>query len=276
MGFSWGDVLGGVGDAFSSIGGLAADALTGGGWSAQEANKTNVELAHQNRDWAEKMSNSAYQRAMTDMKAAGLNPMLAYQQGGASTPSVATPEVQATKMGAGLANTAKSALEMMATNQNTKKAKSETELNTENLKTQKTVQQLNNAQTEKQTWSARESEENINNKAAQTQLIHKQREEANHRIREAKADADAATMNTDLQRGRYGVDKALAPYDAVGQRAGKILDKLKGLLPFSGKSVDKIYPTPKGWNDNELDPRDRPRPGLHDRSNRESKRIFGR
>lgn len=61
-------------------------------WSAKEAAKQrsyNSVEAQKSRDWTERMANSAYQRARDDMIKAGLNPYLAYGQGGAATPSAA-------------------------------------------------------------------------------------------------------------------------------------------------------------------------------------------
>lgn len=58
-------------------------------FNQQEAQTNRVyqsEQAQKQMDFQREMSGTAYQRATADMKAAGINPMLAYMQGGASTP----------------------------------------------------------------------------------------------------------------------------------------------------------------------------------------------
>lgn len=61
----------------------------------------NATEAQKNRDWQQMMSNTAYQRAVSDMQKAGLNPYLAYSQGGASSPSGAVAEVGSARVSGG-------------------------------------------------------------------------------------------------------------------------------------------------------------------------------
>ena len=55
--------------------------------SAREAMQFSAGEAQRNRDYQTQMANTAYQRAVQDLKRAGLNPILAYSQGGAAAPS---------------------------------------------------------------------------------------------------------------------------------------------------------------------------------------------
>lgn len=52
-----------------------------------------------NRQFQERMSNTSYQRAVEDMKKAGLNPILAFANGGASTPGGSAGTISGASMG---------------------------------------------------------------------------------------------------------------------------------------------------------------------------------
>jgi hypothetical protein len=104
----------GVGAAMGAVG-----SYLGG----QSANKANQQMAQQQMAFQADMSGTAYQRSTKDLIAAGLNPMLAYTQGGASTPQGATATMENV-----LGNSTNSAFQSAVQAQNVRNAQAQIQL----------------------------------------------------------------------------------------------------------------------------------------------------
>ena len=81
--------------------GHIAGAVIGGMMARKGAKKQNTEnkvASAKQMAFQKEMSDTSYQRGMTDMQKAGLNPILAGKMGGASTPGGATYQAQNTNL----------------------------------------------------------------------------------------------------------------------------------------------------------------------------------
>lgn len=161
---------------------------------AQEATRANMAMASMQMGFQERMSNTAYQRATADMRAAGINPMVAYQQGGASTPSGASGSAVSAHVESGLAKGVQSAVEATRLANEFRSADAEISLRKASEKTQEAIAQ-------RETQSAKEA--GLRAKVLERQLP---AIEAESRVRAKEA----------------GINETMVPGDAIINRVGKI------------------------------------------------------
>lgn len=222
-----GSFLGGIVSAVSPIapllGGLASGAASFLG--GREQRTAAIDQSAQQMAFQERMSNTSYQRGMEDMRAAGLNPLLAYQRGGASSPAGSMAPIenvlgQATHTAmAG----ARLSPEVENLRQLTKTGQAQEELNREAASTQRTTQSVNTSQaalneaseaSQRANAAALESSTRLNNQRLSTEVFNTQRAAADAvgAAHTAAAAAHLADMNREELTRRGLINENLRRY----------------------------------------------------------------
>jgi len=135
--------IGAVSAGFALGGPAGAAAAYGAVSSAQaqkEANEQNIAMQRETNAMTVDLSNTAHQREVADLRAAGLNPILSAKYGGSSTPSLTSPSTQSSAPL--IQNSAKQINDVQSTNLQAQQVASATRL-------QDSQASLNNAQTVK-------------------------------------------------------------------------------------------------------------------------------
>lgn len=188
-----GPLLGGIFGGLGALGGAMINSS-----SQKDANVINQEMAREQMAFQERMSNSAFQRGTDDMRKAGINPVMAYSQGGASAPPGAQARVESEMAGEGLKNAASSAMEIMAIKKGLEETDSRIELNKASEQAKHTEAELNK------------------NSAKNTDIVNKK----------LKAELPAYQAEKAYEKARAEADIPWAKADSVG---GRLLKALGGI-----------------------------------------------
>lgn len=227
---------------------------------AREAANFNLYTMMENQRFQERMSNTAYQRSMMDMRNAGLNPILAYSQGGATTPGGMGASMQAAHMentmddlGEGVSSAAQAAKDAelsQVAKQQVDRTKAETALTkTQDAVAGATVAKVNQeaitsaTQADRNRAEAAVLAETVHNPAAQRALMGAQ-------AHSAKAQGDYYNRLTESgQRWGYSTPGNIADTaERFANRVGRaFVNKVKGAMDaHAGHSAKSMPPGPGG------------------------------
>ncbi|AXH75432.1 MAG: DNA pilot protein [Microviridae sp.] len=201
---------------WGSIGSAASGALNYFG--QQNTNVANAQQAQKQMDFQASQTGTSYQRGVADMKAAGLNPMLAYSQGGASSGSGAQATM-GNELGAG-ANSALSAAQTIIGVQNAKKQGEQIETNTDLQDAQRKLTDAQRLTELQRPENVRAQTGNTENDAEYTALRSKLlRESLKDQLSEISSAASLRKFQSKTEE--FGLNKARAYSDFYNSSVGK-------------------------------------------------------